>query len=766
MKTRLLLIAACVSTTGLRAQEWHDTGNTGMNPTTNFVGNIDNVPFNFRTHNLRRMQLLETRMTNTINGFTNIEQNGYVGISRQPGLFNGVGPYSRLHLMDSTSNSVGVDMNAVGFRRWMKNGITMTGNGDQCYIGHKYRGADESDLVLQWSDDAEYDPYLTDRLRFIFTNDYNSGATSGATCLEGLETFRIFVPSNDEAYVGIGDWNAAATDPEERLDVLDGAVRIRDLPSNTFEDPSLTQIVMTDPTGVLHWRDVSSLPDNCEWNQISGGTFDDDVYTAYGTVSGCPDKDNSVGIGTITPAAKLDVVSNVVTDGTPRIGIQCDLKADGTNNLHSAMTATIAPNSGNAVLINGVTATASNADSVAKGVHAIARATNASITMYELYGVHGEALGNSSGGAVTNSYGIYGKSGGGASTVTNNYGVYGNSSGGGSSIGVQGSASGTTGATGVSAYAAGSSSVTLGVHGVSQGSAQNRAVYGRSNSSGTNNYGVYGWAQTGSVGNIGVYGQVDDTTATNWAGYFTGKVRGTATVYGINFSNTSDENLKTNVEDLEDASSIIAQLSPKTYEFIPGVHANLFPPSGPQIGLLAQDLEEVLPQLVDDVTDPAAYDEQGNELSPAMTFKSVNYIGLIPVLIGAMQEQQATIAEQNARLDAMEQDLAACCEGRAMMQGLGGGNTDGQNTNELRTSEAADQRLTITPNPFSEGTVIGYTLPKAGMVSLQVSDASGKSLFNLFEGQQMEGTQRYDWNTSFLAPGMYHVTLLVDGAPW
>ncbi|MBK6754722.1 MAG: tail fiber domain-containing protein [Flavobacteriales bacterium] len=223
--------------------------------------------------------------------------------------------------------------------------------------------------------------------------------------------------------------------------------------------------------------------------------------------------------------------------------------------------------------------------------------------------------------------------------------------------------------------------------------------------------------------------------------------------------------MKTNVEDLEDASSIIAQLSPKTYEFIPGVHANLFPPSGPQIGLLAQDLEEVLPQLVDDVTDPAAYDEQGNELSPAMTFKSVNYIGLIPVLIGAMQEQQATIAEQNARLDAMEQDLAACCEGRAMMQGLGGGNTDGQNTNELRTSEAADQRLTITPNPFSEGTVIGYTLPKAGMVSLQVSDASGKSLFNLFEGQQMEGTQRYDWNTSFLAPGMYHVTLLVDGAP-
>ena len=769
MKTKLLLIAACMSTLGLQAQEWFDTGNTTMHPVNNFIGNIDNVPFNFRTHNLRRMQLLETRETNTINGYTNIEQNGYLGISRQPGLFNGVGPYSRLHLMDSTSNSVNVDMNAAGFRPWMQNGITMTGNGDQCYMGHKYRGADESDLVLQWSDDAEYDPYLTDRLRFIFTNDPDGISTTGAKSLEGLESFRIFVPSDDEAFVGIGDWFAAGVDPDERLDVLDGAVRIRDLPSNTYEDPTLTQVVMTDPAGVLHWMDVSDLPDNCEWNQIAGGTFDDDVYTAYGTVSGCPDKDNSVGIGTITPAAKLDVVSNVSTDGTPRIGIQSDLKTDGTSNLHSAISATIAPHSGNAHTIDGISVLASNATNICRGLYAMGRANNASIGVTNLYGVHGVAFGNSSGGTVTNSYGVYGNTGGGASAVTNNYGVYGNSSGGTSfCIGVQGSANGTAGVKGVSAYAAGSATTTLGLHAVSQGIYENRAVYGRANDFGTQNYGIYGWAEEGSLGNIAVYGEVNDTTTNNWAGYFEGKVKITANGYvqGNVFIN-SDENLKTNVQDLEDAGSIIAQLSPKTYEFIPGVHANLYPPNGPQIGLIAQDLEQVLPQLVDEVTDPAAYDEQGNLVSPAMTSKAVNYIGLIPVLIGAMQEQQATIAEQNARLDAMEQDLAACCESGRVMQGTGGSNgtEPGDATNELRASNPNDQRLTITPNPFSEGTVIGYTLPKAGMVSLQVSDATGKSLFNLFEGQQTEGMQRYDWNTSFLAPGMYHVTLLVDGAP-
>jgi len=135
-------------------------------------------------------------------------------------------------------------------------------------------------------------------------------------------------------------------------------------------------------------------------------------------------------------------------------------------------------------------------------------------------------------------------------------------------------------------------------------------------------------------------------------------------------------------------------------------------------------------------------------------------------LIAGYQAQQAAIADLQDQVEAMQQDLSACCESRTMQAPGGGQGTDqSSGTNDLRTSDPNDQRLTITPNPFSEGTVIGYTLPNAGMVSLQVSDASGKSPFTLFEGQQMEGMQRYDWNTNFLAPGMYHVTLLVDGAP-
>ncbi|MBK7085316.1 MAG: hypothetical protein IPH53_11890 [Flavobacteriales bacterium] len=50
---------------------------------------------------------------------------------------------------------------------------------------------------------------------------------------------------------------------------------------------------------------------------------------------------------------------------------------------------------------------------------------------------------------------------------------------------------------------------------------------------------------------------------------------------------------------------------------------------------------------------------------------------------------------------AMQQDLARCESGR-VMQGTGGnfGTWDqGDAANELRASDATDQRLTITPNP-------------------------------------------------------------------
>lgn len=107
--------------------------------------------------------------------------------------------------MNATSNP-STYAQQLGYRLWQRNGVTMTGNSDQCYIGAKYNGNDSSDLVLQWSDNSENQPWGTDRLRFLFTTRRNAAFTYGAPSEEGLESFRVFVPNDTVANVGVGDF--------------------------------------------------------------------------------------------------------------------------------------------------------------------------------------------------------------------------------------------------------------------------------------------------------------------------------------------------------------------------------------------------------------------------------------------------------------------------------------------------------------------------------------------------------------------------------
>jgi len=61
-----------------------------------------------------------------------------------------------------------------------------------------------------------------------------------------------------------------------------------------------------------------------------------------------------------------------------------------------------------------------------------------------------------------------------------------------------------------------------------------------------------------------------------------------------------------------------------------------------KIGVLAQDIEKVFPELV----------------SETDGIKSVNYQGLVPVLINALKEQEAKFEEQQKRLERLEQLVA------------------------------------------------------------------------------------------------------------
>ena len=74
---------------------------------------------------------------------------------------------------------------------------------------------------------------------------------------------------------------------------------------------------------------------------------------------------------------------------------------------------------------------------------------------------------------------------------------------------------------------------------------------------------------------------------------------------------------------------------------------NLIGDTTKQIGVVAQELETVFPAMVNETTDT---DAKGNDLGT--TTKAVKYSVFVPMLIKAIQEQQAIIESLKARLDA------------------------------------------------------------------------------------------------------------------
>ena len=122
-------------------------------------------------------------------------------------------------------------------------------------------------------------------------------------------------------------------------------------------------------------------------------------------------------------------------------------------------------------------------------------------------------------------------------------------------------------------------------------------------------------------------------------------------VHAMSFVNTSDERLKTNFIPVTGSLSRLMRIQPYKYDFIftpdeevdETTNQEVEAASKNHIGFKAQDLMKDFPNLV-------KHDEEVDKYS-------VNYIGLIPELVAALQEQnrkieelQATLAELQARV--------------------------------------------------------------------------------------------------------------------
>ena len=236
------------------------------------------------------------------------------------------------------------------------------------------------------------------------------------------------------------------------------------------------------------------------------------------------------------------------------------------------------------------------------------------------------------------------------------------------------------------------------------------------------------------------------------AGQFDGDVviTGTSlTVNGVFYP--SDANMKTNVQALTTSSSAqITQLDAMTYGFMPSAAPQADLPVGAQAGFMAQQVQQFFPDLVRDMEFPAVSDFVGNVIQPAVQFKAINYVGMMPYVVSAMKDQ-------NARIDQLEALVAQCCSG---------GPVDNRSMDALRTNgDPLETDLRIVPDPVAASTQLRYTLATAGRIRLEVTDNTGRVIEVLEEATRSTGSFTYEWNTQQLAAGTYFCTLYLNDEP-
>ncbi len=448
----------------------------------------------------------------------------------------------------------------------------------------------------------------------------------------------------------------------------------------------------------------------------------------------------NVGIGTTSPSTRLHVAGSGLFEGNVNIegnftidkndgGDDVKVNVDNIMNLYKPI---------------GTVLNVSNEQEgyaiKTKGIESFGNENSAAIKGSGERGVEG--FGDN---AYGSSYGVYGNAVVGAPFSAPIYGVYGIASQNetDSSFGVYGK---TSGSAGFGVYVINTASSGYGVYGIGY-----KGVYGISAinngdgvwgyATGTNAWGVRGY----SANSYGVHGSTGNSAS--YAGYFSGNVFTTGTYQ------SSDRSLKQDITDMTSAMDILKRLKPKSYTFKKdGAYKLMNLPAGKQYGLIAQDVEEVLPNLVKATTfetGKATTDtSKAGTAKPSETisFKALNYTELIPIVIKGMQEQEEHIQKQDALIETL---LLKIEKLESRMAKISGSAT----TTRIG---ALGQSM---PNPAKGSTRITYQVPAASRAQLVLTDNSGKTIKTV----SLTQAGYVDVNTAALSSGLYNYTLVVDG---
>lgn len=193
----------------------------------------------------------------------------------------------------------------------------------------------------------------------------------------------------------------------------------------------------------------------------------------------------------------------------------------------------------------------------------------------------------------------------------------------------------------------------------------------------TNYISVFTNTNTASGGVNGILVQTAGTANTSnliFDSYVSGAYRfrvfsnGNAVNTNGSYGSISDAKLKENIEDASPKLNDLMKVKVRNY--------NLIGDDKKQIGVIAQELEEVFPAMIDESEDfedveVPQLDEEGNEIlneegevvttkervSKGTTTKSVKYSVFVPMLIKAMQEQQEQIKSLTEQVEALKSQI-------------------------------------------------------------------------------------------------------------
>lgn len=313
--------------------------------------------------------------------------------------------------------------------------------------------------------------------------------------------------------------------------------------------------------------------------------------------------------------------------------------------------------------------------------------------------------------------------------------------------------------------------------------------------SGTN-IGMEATAYGSSVSNFGIsaYAPISTGSPINYAAYLDGDVWITGTAIGGSASYVfSDQQFKTNVDSITNALSILKQLKCKTYYLDTLNNYGIHFLGTKQYGLIAQQVEQVLPDLVKTFRKPADTDSTGNIIHPAVSFKALNYTEFIPILLRGVQElsknsdslksvltkqdsinsslqhQIDSLKNNNSSIQNQLNDLRTiinnCCTANQNHAPIINNGNDKNNTSAIDVKLSDGQSVVLdqnVPNPFAEQTTINYFLPdNTGKAQMLFYNAGGKLI------KSVELTERGQGQLNVFAEdltnGMYTYTLVVDG---